>query len=96
MVGGLKVIRVKEGHEREFETLFAELRELMRTAEPGCLLYSLLRSRVDERSYIVQEQYRNTEALAQHEASPHGKLYSPKIRSLLESIHVEYFDGIVS
>lgn len=96
MIGGLKVLRVKEGRQPELEALFAELREVMRAAEPGCLLYSLLRSRVDDRSYIVHEQYRNAQALALHESSPHGKLYFPKIRELLESIQVEYFDGVVS
>ena len=95
MVGGLKVISVKEGCQREFETLFAELRKVMRTAEPGCLLYSLLKSRVDDRSYIVQEQYRDAGALALHESSPHGKVYFPKIRALLDNITVEYFHGIV-
>ena len=95
MVGGLKVIRVKEERQSEFEALFGQLREAMRTAEPGCLLYSLLKSRTDDRSYIVHEQYRDAQALALHEASAHGKLYFPQIRALLESISVEYFDGVV-
>jgi quinol monooxygenase YgiN len=96
MVGGLKVISVQAGLEQEFEKLFAELREVMRTAEPGCLLYSLLKSRTSDRSYIVHEQYRDAEALAAHESSAHGQLYFPKIRALLENITVEYFDGIVA
>ena len=45
MVGGLKIVQVKQGHEAELERLFAELRAEMRTHEPGCLLYSLLKSR---------------------------------------------------
>jgi quinol monooxygenase YgiN len=53
MVGGLKIILVKQGHEREFESLFAELRAKMREHEPDCLLYSLLKSRTNPRSYIV-------------------------------------------
>jgi quinol monooxygenase YgiN len=96
MVGGLKIILVKPGHEQEFETLFGRLREEMRKHEPDCLLYTLLRSRTDPRSYIVQEQYRDPAALAAHEASPHGQIYFPKIRALLESITVEYFDSVVT
>ena len=95
MVGGLKIILVKPGHEREFESLFSELRAKMRGSEPGCLLYSLLRSRTDSRAYVVQEQYRDAAALAAHEASPHGAIYFPKIRAVLESITVDYFDGVV-
>ena len=55
MVGGLKVLTVVQGREQEFETLFAELRNEMRTHEPGCILYSLLKSRKNPRAYIVQE-----------------------------------------
>lgn len=95
MVGGLKIIRVKPGHEAEFERLFAELRLAMRQAEPGCLLYSLLKSRTDPQSYIVHEQYADAVALAAHETSPHGAAYFPKIRAILDTITVEYFDGVV-
>jgi quinol monooxygenase YgiN len=95
MVGGLKIILVKEGHEQEFESLFGELRMTMRDHEPGCLLYSLLKSRTNPRSYIVHEQYRDQAALTMHDSSPHGKLYFPKMRAILESITVEYFDVVV-
>jgi quinol monooxygenase YgiN len=96
MVGGLKIILVAEGREREFESLFGELRSKMREQEPGCLLYSLLKSRTNPRAYIVHEQYLDAAALAEHESSPHGKIYFPRIRAILESITVEYFDGVVS
>jgi quinol monooxygenase YgiN len=95
MVGGLKIILVKPGHEQEFETLFGELRAAMRDQEPGCLLYSLLKSRTDPRAYIVHEQYRDAAALEAHQSSPQGKIYFPKTRALLESITVEYFDVVV-
>ncbi|HXO44983.1 MAG TPA: putative quinol monooxygenase [Candidatus Cybelea sp.] len=96
MVGGLKVILVKDGCEREFESLFSELRKSMHDREPGCLLYSLLKSRTDPRSYIVHEQYRDAEALDAHQSSPHGKIYFSRIRALLDDIRVEYFDGVVA
>lgn len=96
MVGGLKIILVQPGHEQEFESLFRELREKMRTHEPGCVQYSLMKSRTSPRAYIVQEQYRDQSALDAHEASPHGKTYFPRIRAILESISVEYFDVVVA
>ena len=67
----------------------------MREHEPRCLLYSLLRSRTNSRAYIVQEQYADQSALTAHESSPHGKVYFPRIRAILESITVEYFDVVV-
>jgi quinol monooxygenase YgiN len=95
MVGGLKVILVQEGHEQEFERLFAEMRSAIRDQEPGNVLYSLLKSRTNPRSYIVHEQYRDQAALDAHQSSAHGKIYFPKIRAVLESINVEYFDVVV-
>jgi quinol monooxygenase YgiN len=95
MIAGLKTIQVKAGHEAEFERLFAELRDEMRRHEPGCLLYSLLRSKADPLAYIVQEQYRDLAALEAHEQSAHGATYFPRIRAILESIQVEYFETVV-
>jgi quinol monooxygenase YgiN len=94
-MGGLKTILVKVGHEQEFETLFREMRAAIAHGEPDCLYYSLLKSRTNARAYIVEEQYRDQAALDAHQSSPHGKLYFPKIRAILESIQVEYFDVVV-
>jgi quinol monooxygenase YgiN len=96
MVGGLKIIQVKSGHEAELEGMFKELREAMREKEPGCLLYSLLKSRTKKGAYIVHEQYRDQAALDTHQKSPHGALYFPKMRAILDGIDVEYFDGVFS
>jgi quinol monooxygenase YgiN len=95
IVGGLKVVTVAQGREHEFEALFAELRKEIRVHEPGCLLYSLLKSRKNPRAYIVHEQYIDQAALDAHQKSPHGARYFPKIRAILEKIVVEYFDGVV-
>lgn len=59
MVQGLKNVLVKAGHEREFETLFAELRAEMRKHEPGRAYYSRVKSRTKPRAYIAEEQYRD-------------------------------------
>jgi quinol monooxygenase YgiN len=96
MVGGLKIIQVKSGREAEFEGMFKELRKAMREQEPGCLLYSLLKSRTKEGAYIVHEQYRDQAALDAHQKSPHGAVYFPKMRAILDRIDVEYFDGVFS
>jgi quinol monooxygenase YgiN len=95
MVGGLKIVQVKPGHEAELERLFAELRAEMRAHEPGCLLYSLLKSRAKPGAYIVHEQYRDQAALDAHQKSAHGAKYFPKMRAIIEKIDVEYFDGVV-
>lgn len=95
MVGGLKVILVKEGKAEEFERMFGELRAKVREHEPGTTLYSLLKSRKDPRAYIVHDQYRDQAALDAHQASAHGKVYFPAMRTILEKIDVEYYDVVV-
>ena len=94
-IGGLKTIVVKEGYEQEFETLFREMRAAIAHGAPDCLYYSLLKSRTNPSAYIVEEQYRNQAAFDAHQSSPYGKIYFPKIRAILESINVEYFDVVV-
>jgi quinol monooxygenase YgiN len=94
-IGGLKTILVKEGHEQEFESLFRELRAAIQQGEPDCLYYSLLKSRTNARAYIVEEQYRNQAAFDRHQVSQYGEISFPKIRAILESIEVEYFDVVV-
>ena len=95
MVGGLKIVQVKPGHEAEFERLFPELRSEMRGHEPGCRLYALLKSRVKPGAYMVHEQYRDQAALDSHQESAHGAKYFPQMRAIIEKIEVEYFDGVV-
>jgi quinol monooxygenase YgiN len=94
-IGGLKTILVKDGHELEFEELFGELRAAIARSEPDCSYYSLLKSRTNPRAYIVEEQYRNRAAFDLHQSSEYGKTYFPRIRAILESIEVEYFDVVV-
>lgn len=96
MVGGLKIVQAKSGHEAEFERLFGEFREIMREKEPGCILYSLLGSKTKKGSYIVHEQYLDQAALDAHQKSPHGAVYFPRMRAVIENITVEYFDGVVA
>ena len=91
-VAGLKNIRVQQGHEQQFEALFSELRALVMQHETGCEFYSLSRSRSDAQHYIVEEQYRDAAAWEAHQSAPYGAVYFPKIRALLDTIDVEYFD----
>jgi quinol monooxygenase YgiN len=95
MVGGLKIAQLKSGREAEFERLFGELRELVRAHEPGCILYSLLKSRTKAGAYVVHEPYRDQAALEAHQEAPHRAVYFPKMRAILDNITVEYFDGVI-
>jgi quinol monooxygenase YgiN len=92
VVGNLRVVRVRAGEAPRFEQLFAGLREELRQHEPGCLIYSLLRSRLHPGSYVIHEQYADAETLALHQRSPAVAGYMERMRALLETVEVEYFD----
>jgi quinol monooxygenase YgiN len=40
-------------------------------AEPGCLQYALHRNKLDPHPFVMNEQWRDAEALDQHRAAPH-------------------------
>jgi len=93
-VGGLKTVVVRDGHEEEFEALFRALRAEIAVHEPGCVYYSLLRSRTNPHAFIVEEQYRDEAAWELHQSSSYGKTYFPKMRAIID-ITLEYFDVVV-
>jgi quinol monooxygenase YgiN len=95
MVGGLKIIQVKPGLEQEFEDTFSQLRSQMWEYESGCLLFSLLKSRSNPRLYTVQEQYRDVEAMEEHNNSSHVSKYAPKLNEMIEIVEEEVFDVVV-
>jgi quinol monooxygenase YgiN len=80
-VGGFKRLRVKEGQQAAFESLFGELHAKLRDSEPGTVSYDLFRSRTDPQDYVVLEKYESREAWEAHQ-----------LRAILEELAVEYFD----
>ncbi|HZR38109.1 MAG TPA: putative quinol monooxygenase [Nevskia sp.] len=94
MVGNLRIVRVRPGEEQRFEQLFGGLREELRRHEPGCLIYSLLRSRLHPGSYVIHEQYADPAALSQHQHSPAVAQYIERMRELQDRVEVEYFDPV--
>lgn len=90
-VGGTKTIVLQEGKEAEFEGLFAELRAIV-LKDAGNIYYDLYKSRTVPRGYVVLEKYVDAASWQTHQDADYGKEYFPKIRAILESIVVEYFD----
>lgn len=95
-VGGIKKITVMKGQEEAFLSLFFEMREHIQNENAGTVYYDLYRSRNSERSFIVTERYTDEAAWQAHQDAEYGKIYFPKIRAILESIEVEYFDAVAS
>jgi quinol monooxygenase YgiN len=94
MVGNLRIVKIRSGEEQRFEQLFTGLREELRRHEPGCLIYSLLRSRLHPGSYVIHEQYADPSALSEHQHSPEVARYIEHMRELQDMVEVEYFDPV--
>lgn len=94
MIGGIKTIIVKSGNEKTFETLFNELKREVQKNETGNVYYDLYRDLNSPGHYRVLERYLNQNALDAHQNSEYGKIYFPKIRSILENIAVDYFESV--
>jgi quinol monooxygenase YgiN len=96
MVGGLVKMVVKAGREGDFERLFSELNRETRERERGCSVYTLMRSRLEPRVYLVHEQYADPRALAAHQTAPYATRCYPQLRDLLERHEGEFFDVLMS
>ena len=70
-VGIIARLTIHPGKNEEFEAIFAELEAAVRENEPGNNFYSLHKSRQDENTYVVLEQYVDQEALDAHGKTDH-------------------------
>ena len=82
-VGIVATLRIKPGHEQEFEAVFAELTEQVRANEPGSQLYKLFRSQTEKSTYVAMEICADAEALKAHQQSDHVRVALPKINAVL-------------
>ncbi|MDI1475703.1 putative quinol monooxygenase [Polyangium sp. y55x31] len=92
MIGGIKRVQTRAGAEVEFEAALREFASLVRAHEPGTISFELFRDGAPGR-YVVLDRYRDGDALAAHNGSPHGAIWFPRIRALLDRLEVSYFPG---
>ena len=58
----IATLKIKPGHEADFEKLQAELSQLTHAQEPDTLVYDILRSRTARDTYVVYARFRNEAA----------------------------------
>ncbi len=63
-------IKVKDGHQAEFEAVARRLVAATNANEPGCLTYTLNKGD-DPLIYVMLERYKDEEAINAHRASEH-------------------------
>jgi len=68
-------IRAAKGKGDALAALLEEQAEVVRKAEPGCLVYRPHRSATDPELFLFYEQYRDEAALDAHRKAPHLARY---------------------
>ena len=82
-VGIVATLKIKAGHEAEFESAARDLIAAVKKNEPGCLQYELFKSKQPS-TYVFMEQYTSGEALAAHGKTAHYVAAGPKLGAVLD------------
>ena len=95
-IGVVARLTIQAGKNEEFETIFNELASAVRANEDGNNFYALHKSRTDENSYVVLEEYVDQAALDAHGQSEHFKTIGAKLGGCMGGRpEVEYFDSTI-
>jgi quinol monooxygenase YgiN len=84
MLATIATIKVKDGHQSQFEDIAKQLVAAVNEKEPGCKLYCLNKGE-DPLTYVFMERYVDEAAVEAHRKSDH-------FRSLGRAMG-EYMDG---
>ena len=94
-IGVVATLPVQEGKNEEFEAVFLELAAQVIANEPGCMFYTLNRSKSDPQVYKVLESYTDEDALKAHGQTEYFKAANVKLGPLLAGRpDIEYLDGV--
>lgn len=94
-VGIVATLKVQADKTEEFETTFKELMAVVAEKEPGNNYYALHRSRDEDATYVVMEQYVDQAALDVHGKSDEFKAVSAKLGGCLAGApEIKFFDAV--
>jgi len=94
-IGVVATLKVAEGKNSEFESVFRGLASQVKANEPGNKLYQVCKSKSDSQTYVVMEIYADQAALEAHGKSDHFKAAGPKIAPTMAGRpDIQYFDTI--
>jgi len=66
MIGVVATMVVKPDQIETFEIIMKDQMALVKANEPGCLTYQLYKSKKEENTYVMMEEYSSKDALKQH------------------------------
>ena len=94
-IGIVATLKVQDGKNAEFESVFRDLAAQVRANEKGNLAYQLTKSRSDPNTYKVLELYTDQAAVDHHGQTDYFRAAGPKMGPCLAGRpEVEYLDGV--
>ena len=91
----IATLKVKPGHEADFEKLQAELSQLTHAQEPDTIVYDILRSRTQAEVYVVYARFKDEAAFQLHQSTSfHDRLVPPIMATLGGDMDLQFYDFI--
>ena len=95
MVCVLATLKIKEEKTSEFEEVFKNLSEEVRSKELGNIFYQVAKDRENENTYLVLEHYKDQESVDAHGKSDHFRSAGRAIGECLDGPpDIKYLDAI--
>ena len=88
MVCVLATLKVKEDKTEDFEKIFKNLSEDVRSNEEGNIFYQVAKDRENENTYLVLEHYKDQESVDAHGKSDHFRTAGAKLSECLDGAPV--------
>jgi len=91
----IATLKIKPGHETEFERLQTELSKLTHEQEPDTFVYDILRSKSAPDTYVVYARFKDEAAFQLHQATSfHDRLVPPIMETLAADMQLEFYEFI--
>ena len=89
-------LEIQNGKQKDLEGAFKELRDAVKTNEPGNVFYQLARDDKSTTTYHVLEAYTDQAALDAHGKSEHFRASRPKMGAILAgALTVKRMEGVI-
>jgi quinol monooxygenase YgiN len=91
----IATLKIKPGHEADFERLQAELSQLTHESEPDTMVYDIIRSRDTPDTYVVYARFKDEAAFQLHQGTAfHERLVPPILATVAGEMDLKFFDFV--
>lgn len=95
MVVFIAKLKIREGREAEFERLQTQLSNLAHAAEPGLIVYDVIRHVSEKRTYVVYARFADRNAFEFHQGADfHERLVPPILDCVDGEMDLQFYDWV--